>query len=111
MSGSSGGGFSVGGGGSGTDCSGLVFTTHVASPQATVISKLEVDEVLPVVLQDRRGGRVVAILTAAGDFVGGVAAPQLERLRQCMDSGTDYDATVLSISGAAVRVRIAVRGA
>lgn len=106
MSGSGGGG---GGGGSfsdtSTSCETLVIDTQLSSPNEDVIAGIEVGNVLPVEMQQMSGTTVVVVVRD-GQIAGGLTAPQLPRLRECMNAGTEYEATVLSKSNGQVRVRV-----
>lgn len=105
MSGSSGGG---GGGGfqqSSTSCETLAFETQLSSPDEDVIAGIAVEDELPVELRQMNGTTVVVVVSH-GQVAGGLAAPQLQRLRECIIDGTEYRATVLSKSNGQVRVRV-----
>lgn len=105
MSGSSGGG----GGGSfadtSTSCETLVIDTQLSSPNEDVIAEIDVSSVLPVESRQMSGTTVVVVVHNS-QIAGGLTAPQLPRLRECMNGGTDYEATVLSKSNGQVRVRV-----
>lgn len=105
MSGSSGGG---GGGGfsdTSTSCETLVIDTQLSSPNEDVIADIAVGSVLPVESR-QMGGTTVVVVVHNGQIAGGLTAPQLPRLRECMNGGTDYEATVMSKSNGQVRVRV-----
>ena len=107
MSGSSGGG--GGGGGGSTDwtinCDTLVIETQLASPDATVIAGIQVGDVLSVESRQMNSVTVVVVVHN-GQVAGGLAAPQLPSLRECMNGGTQYEAKVLSKSNGQVRVSV-----
>lgn len=106
MSGSSGGG---GGGVFVADevaCDRLQFETEVRSPNAAVITQIQVGDVLDVQL--RAGPPNTVVLVFLGQDVGGIVSPKATRLRECLAAGTAYIATVISKRGAnVVSVRIA----
>ncbi len=105
MSGSSGGG---GGGGfsdASTSCATLVIDTQLSSPKEDVIADIEVGSVLPVESR-QMGATTVVVVVHNGQIAGGLTAPQLPRLRECMNGGTDYEAMVMSKSNGQVRVRV-----
>ncbi len=110
MSGSSGGG----GGGSWdsvpTACDLLDITTPLSSPKAAVISGLAVGDVLDVALQASAGTAVVVVLRD-GHLAGGLASPDVQRLRECLEGGTQYSAVVREINDAQVKVRVRATGA
>jgi hypothetical protein len=87
MSGSGGGG----GGGSDTPvlvCEDLVLKAQIASPKAVVVSKLGIGDVLTVAVQTI-GGTAVVVLLAKSKLAGGLAAPNLSRLRERDDVSSD----------------------
>jgi len=100
-----------GGGGGGVPdtpvigCADLVIDTQVSSPKPGVISTLKVGDFLDVETRIQ-GGTVVVVLVRNGQMAGGLASPQLHRLRQCIESGTQYRAEVKSIKAGQVRVRV-----
>lgn len=96
-----------GGGGPGQpDCSSLRFRTTLASPDLDSIAHLHVGEVLVVTLEDRDGVSIIAVRTSGTAFVGTIASDQARRLRECLQRGLPFQAVVLSIEGAAVRVEV-----
>jgi hypothetical protein len=104
MSGSGGGGFTT------YDppviaCERLIIETAISSPKAAVISQLKVGDVLDVGLENAPGNVVVALYWS-GQVAGGITHPSTNRLRECIQVGTRYRATVTSISAGQVRVRI-----
>jgi hypothetical protein len=105
MSGSSsnsfGGGFESGD----VDCDNLVLNTQIASPQPAVISKLQVNDILQVEL-DTVGATTAIVLRHQTVVAGAIASPDMQRLRQCLEGGTHYQAEVTAISGAQVSIRI-----
>jgi len=87
------------------DCTSLVIDTQLSSPKENVIDRLHEGDMLDVVCQEIEG-RVVVVLLYEGELAGGVAAPQVQRLRECLEDGTRYIAEVKSINEGQVRVRI-----
>jgi hypothetical protein len=104
MSGSGGGG---GGGGDSYDndspCDRLRFEAQLSSPQPSVVVTLKVGDVLDVAVSTMKGQVVVQVLTN-GHVAGGLAGPDATRLRNCMDQGHQYNATVRAVNGGQVRV-------
>lgn len=103
MSGSGGGG---GGGGSSdweVSCEALVIETQLSSPDAAVIAGVKVNDVLPVETRQMNGTTSVVVVHQ-GQIAGGLATPELRRLRECLIAGTEYNAKVLSKSNGQVRV-------
>lgn len=105
MSGSSGGG-----GGGGYDappdsCELLVIDTQISSPKEDVIDHILAGDVLDVSTQTI-GTTVVVVVLHKGQLAGGLASPKVQRLRECMASGTQYDATVTAKTDGQVRVRV-----
>ena len=106
MSGS-GGGFGGGSGGS-DSCEDLVINTQISSPRAAVIQGIAVNDVLSVDVMQQ--GAVTVVVVKRGVVVaGGIAAPEVQRLRACIERGTDYIARVTRINGAQISIRISVR--
>lgn len=104
MSGSS-GGF---GGGSIADvpCSGLVINTQIATPNPSLIASVQVGDVFAVTLVPMNGLLVVAVVRNNVDLIGGLAGGAISRLRDCINGGTAYTATVNRVSGPLILVRI-----
>lgn len=105
---------SGGGGGGGfvprqQDCASLAFDTQLSSPRAAIVAGIIVGQVLELVTQVMSGTTVVLALSQ-GQVAGGLASPLVQRLRECIESGTLFNATVLSISGGQVRVRVRAVG-
>jgi hypothetical protein len=97
-----------GGGGFGAPagtCDTLVIDTLLSSPKPDVVALIEVGDVLDVTLADESGTTTV-VVTKDGAVAGGLAAPMLPRLRQCMLEGTEYAAKVTAKKDALVRVRV-----
>jgi outer membrane lipoprotein SlyB len=104
MSGSSGGGSGGGWEPQPSPCHLLAINTQLSSPKAGVIAGLEVGEVLEVALQGGAGTSVVVL--RHGQVAGGLASPDIQRLRECLESGTHFSATVREINGAQVKVSV-----
>jgi hypothetical protein len=100
MSGSGGGG--GGEWGPETSCERLVISTMLASPRPGAVSGLYPSQVLQVKLY---GGSVV-VFDAHGDLVGGIASPLVQRLRECIEAGTEYQAKVVAKNNALVRLQV-----
>lgn len=104
MSGSGGSGY--GGGFEPVDtCDSLFIETQLSSPKDDVIDAINIGDVLDVTIQ-QAGATTIVVVLHQGQLAGGIAAPQVQRLRECISQGTMYDATVISKSGGQVRVRI-----
>ena len=105
MSGSGGGG---GGGGFDSppdNCAALVFDTQLSSPKQAVVATIQVGDEMLVATQTV-GGTTVVVVLHNGQVAGGLASPLVQRLRECMASGTQYAATVTAVNGGQVRVRV-----
>lgn len=104
MSGSGGGG-----GGGGWDdvvsCDRLFINTQLSSPRPGVISQLAIGLELDVGIELLNGMQVV-VATWRGEVAGGLTSPESARLRQCIEQGTSYSASVVDITGGQVRVRV-----
>jgi len=104
MSGSGGG--SYGGGFEPVNsCDSLVIETQLSSPKGDVIEKIKVGDVLDVTTM-QSGGVTVVVVIHQNEMAGGIAAPQVAKLRECIEQGTEYGAKVIVINGGQVRVRI-----
>ncbi len=107
MSGSSGGSF---GGQFGQDtfevtCEKLTINTQLSSPNPNVVPQLSVGCMLDIV-QRYQNGLSLTEAIYQGNIVGGIASPQIQRMRECMNQGTIYVAQVTSINGGQVMVRV-----
>lgn len=89
-------------------CESLVIDTQLSSPKEDVIAGVVVNSVLEVTVQ-AIGGVSVVVVTHQGQLAGGIAAPEVNRLRECISKGVAYGATVLSVNDGQVRVRIKTR--
>lgn len=101
---------SGGGGGSGVDigdssCDSLRFDAQLTSPRPAVVNILQVNAVLDIVVANMNGQLVVQVLHKS-QVAGGLAGPDAARLRNCIDQGHTYTATVRSINQGQVRVRV-----
>lgn len=103
MSGSGGGG---GGGGApmGT-CETLVIDTQLSSPKPSVIALINVGDLLEVTTETN-GDTTTVVVKRDGAIAGGLASPLLQRLRQCIEDGTQYSAKVTAKKDGMVRVRV-----
>jgi hypothetical protein len=88
-----------------SSCSLLVIETQLSSPQPNVIGTLTLGEVLDVDLQ-QTGVVAVVVALKNGVVAGGIAATSLNQLRDCIEGGTVYQATVTGINGGQIRIRI-----
>lgn len=104
MSGS--GGSSYGGGPSyDSPCDTLRFDSQLSSPQAPVVATLSLGDVLPITVVQMKGQVVVQVLHN-GQPAGGLTGPEATQLRNCIQQGHDFNATVLQVNGGQVRVRV-----
>lgn len=104
MSGSGGGG---GGGFSPNfdSCETLVIDTQLSSPKQAVVERIEVGDTLTIATQNY-GEATVVVALHEGEIAGGLAAPEVGRLRSCMEQGTQYQAKVTAKNDGQVRVRV-----
>lgn len=105
MSGSGGSGFGGGYNDTAVACENLIIETQLSSPKEAVVKHLAVNDVLQVGLEQQAGTTVV-VLTFHGDKAGGTTSPRMPQLRECIQGGTLYIATVTSKSDGQVQVRI-----
>lgn len=104
MSGSGGGG-SGGGPGYSSPCDSLRFDSQLSSPQAPVVATLSPGDVLLIAVTQMNGQVVVQVLSR-GQPAGGLTGPEATQLRNCIEQGHNFNATVLQINGGQVRVRV-----
>lgn len=107
MSGSGGGGGGGGGDQPKIECELLAFETQLTSPKATVVAKLKPNDELQIELQSPGGTAVVAAIFES-EIAGGITAQDVQRLRECLQDGYEYRATVISVKEGQVRVRVKV---
>lgn len=106
MSGSSTGPSSYGGGPSKeTDCELLAFEVGLASPQASVVTQVQVGDSLEVVIDTSGTNPTIAVMKDA-DALGAIIGSRMEDLYRCIQEGHNYQAEVLSLDGGDVQVRI-----
>ena len=85
-------------------CERLTIVTYLSSPKADVIDKLKEGDILSIsALSDQ--GPIVAI-TLEGEIAGSILSSEQIRLLNCINSGTEYKAIVLSIQDASCEIRI-----
>lgn len=107
MSGSSGGSGTGYGGGfdaSPASCETLIIESRLSSPKENVVAKFEEGDLLDVQLQGHP--EIVVVCLYEGEVAGGVASPDVSKLRECIEGGTRYAARVLSKREGQVRIRI-----
>lgn len=99
-------GTGVGGGMSNEpSCLDISFQTQISSPKAEVVAELSVDDVLDIELIV--GGKVTTVAVKhAGKIVGGLASPNISKIRQCLSQGIRYQATVISIDSGLIRIEV-----
>ncbi|WP_448649005.1 hypothetical protein [Pseudomonas corrugata] len=107
MSGSGGGG--VGFGVPTGSCETLVIDTMLTSPKPDIVAQINVGDILQVSI-DNSGSVKTVVVFYNGLVAGGLVAPLLQRLRECMESGTQYSAQVIAKREALVRVRVSAAG-
>ena len=93
------------GGAGGSDPCSLIEDTNLNSPVPAVVATLTPGEVLAVRLVPGPPVRVV-VQTDAGLTAGSITGAKLPQIIKCLEVGVDYKADVVSVKGAAVRVRV-----
>ena len=97
---------SVGGrGGGGTDKCAITERTILNSPVPTVVATLQVGDILLVELETHPRKRVVA-KTNANLVAGAITSVNLVDIIECIQSGSVYEAEVLSITGGRIDIEI-----
>lgn len=105
MSGSGGGGFGGGGFDEPVACERLIIDTAISSPKEPVVRKLKVGDILNVGLEEQFGTTVVALYLDR-EKAGGITSASTNRLRECIQQGTTYFATVTLVTDGQIQVRI-----
>lgn len=90
-------------------CERLFIDTQLSSPRADVVSQLHAGDRLEVALDT--GRRDIVVVLHRGVLAGGLAAPNLSRLRDCLNGGTVYEAEVVEVNGGQIRVHVKAVGA
>lgn len=99
------------GGGNGWDvvptdsCADLVIDTQLSSPKPEVVAGIQEGEMLEVKL-DSAGNSTVVIVLSNEQLAGGLASPEVGRLRECIQKGTQYVAVVTGKNDGQVQVRV-----
>lgn len=110
MSGSGTSGYSGGfSGGPSGDCESLVEDTQLSSPKEEVVRRLVINDVLSISLLNV-DGRSIVIAMKDGDIAGGLTSPRVQRIRECILGGTEFEAIVRSIDDGQVKVRVKAVG-
>lgn len=84
-------------------CARLSFQATVNSPKPDVVSHLTVGDVLDVVLNPQGQG---VVLEQHGQLAGSIVGSQVAQLVNCINSGFDFQATVVQLNGGHCVVRI-----
>lgn len=103
-----GGGGNGGGGATGNQalsCEDIIIETQLSSPKDNVVAKLKVGDILFINLQ-LMGLTTVVTATFDGEIAGGLASPDINQLRECISQGYKYIASIISIRGGQVKVRV-----
>lgn len=108
MSGSGGSGYSGGSQDYRDSCEDLVVDTLLASPKDDVVDELQEGQILDVAIIRNDQSIIVAILLN-GQVAGGVASPQVNQLRTCLEKGQEFEAKIQSINGGQIKVRISAK--
>lgn len=109
MSGSSGTGFSGNGAGSNVSCEDIVIHTQLASPKASVIVKISKGDILEIESENNPMNQPLIVAKFKGNIAGGITHSSMFRLLDCIKSGTEYNAEVLSVNLGIVKIKIYAR--
>jgi hypothetical protein len=104
MSGSGGGGGGGGGGEGVTDCAKFHKTTNVISPDPAVLKTVKKDAVGK--LRVGKGAREPVEVVFNKQVLGTIGGDRITSLKQCLEEGYEYSATITEIRGGAVTVDI-----
>lgn len=86
------------------DCGKFTFETYISSPDPTEVAKLSIGDSLIIELAIRGSIEVVQVLNGS-NVVGGIV-DRAPSLKQCLEKGFSFTATVRNISGAAVTIYV-----
>ncbi len=86
------------------DCNSLTIRTQISSPQPKVVSLLNIDDILNLVLMPPVGP--VQVVTQSGQVAGAVSSADLPELIQCMVNNHVFIAKVTSINGGYCQILI-----
>jgi hypothetical protein len=89
-------------------CASLKFDAPLQSVDPDAVRSLTEGDELTVRLGTADGASVVEVVTAGGDYVGALI-DRIADLLRCIQDGYEYVATVISIDGGDVRVRVRAR--
>jgi hypothetical protein len=85
------------------DCASLVFKTHLASPSPDLVPSLKQGQTLEVG-RDNSGS---VIVFSTDGYIGTILTRELAQLANCLDQGSEFIATVISIADGMVEVKVA----
>ena len=88
------------------DCSLLSITTALASPNATVLAHVRVNDILIVSAESERGP---VCIYKEDEKVGAILHKDLLKLINCINEGTEYEAKVFEVEGGKCVVKISVK--
>jgi hypothetical protein len=94
-----------GGTGSGAGACNIVERTKINSPDRTVRATLRDNDILDVVYDPGPPKRLLA-RTSGGSTLGSITSPSMPQIIQCIISGYQYEAVVLTLSGGLVEVQV-----
>jgi hypothetical protein len=86
------------------NCADIVLRTQLASPDPAVVADLEVGDILNVKLLTATGP--LQALTQDGDVAGAILTSDPALLINCINSGYEYLAKVLSVHGGDCQISI-----
>lgn len=95
-----------GGGGGSSDPCDIVQTAALNSPKPTVVSTLNVGDVLDVVLGGSSARPILEVHTPAGSVAGSLTHRGHVEIIDCIAAGNTYEAVVVQKSGGIVTVRV-----
>jgi hypothetical protein len=108
MSGGGGGGGTYSPPDTGVSCANLKFDAPLQSVDPDAVRGLAEGDELTVRLGTADGASIVEVVTGVGDYVGALI-DRIADLLRCIQDGYEYVATVISIDGGDVRVRVRAR--
>ena len=86
----------------GKDCDDIVIVAYLQSPSATVLSRIRVGMLLPVIYFDNK----VLVIDEDSEIVGAIGGVNMAKLARCITKNHQYVAEVLLITGGKCKIKI-----
>ena len=86
------------------DCEALVINTNLASPQAAVVNNLSVGDILSISAVSDQGP--IQAIDQNGHIAGSIISREMVRILNCISTGTEYEAEIISIENGQYQIQI-----